>query len=35
MVETTQAEEHEEKTFIQDPAQLDKFKAAALITNGK
>lgn len=41
MVESTQAkaqadeEEQTEKNFIEDPAILDKFKAAAVITDGR
>lgn len=40
MVEATQAQEHSdegervEKNFTEDPAILDKFKAASLITDG-
>jgi hypothetical protein len=40
MVEATQAHEHSDeetgqKNFIEDPAILDKFKAASAITDGK
>lgn len=39
MVETREDPEdfgmEEEKTFLDEPAILDKFKAAALITDGK
>jgi len=40
MVEATHAQEHSdegehvEKNFTEDPAILDKFKAASLITDG-
>lgn len=39
MVEATHdkqdGEPEEQKTFVEDPAILDKFKAAALISDGK
>ena len=34
-IEEGEQEQEEQKTFIDEPAILDKFKAAAVITDGK
>ena len=34
-IEDQEQEQEEQKTFIDEPAILDKFKAAAVITDGK
>ncbi len=35
MVDAVDYEEEHDKTFIEEPAILDKFKAAAAVTDGE